>query len=135
VDEEDSLTHIYLTASSEGRQLVDTYIALQRAEMPTFSLIMMFGRVLCSMGEYNKARAHFERLAEAGREDQASIQHNLGYVHGLQQNFKEALQHYAQARSLLQHAHPPRLRELATTLNNMAAVFSQVKPIEILEYH
>ncbi len=133
VDEADSLTHIYLTASSEGRQLVDTYIALQRAEMPTFSLIMMFGRVLCSMGEYTKARTHFERLAEAGREDQASIQHNLGLVHAQQQNFKEALQHYTQARSLLQLAHPPHLQELATTLNNMAAVFSQVKCIQIVE--
>jgi Tfp pilus assembly protein PilF len=95
--------------------------------MPTFSLIMMFGRVLCSMGEYNKARAHFERLAETGREDQASIQHNLGFVHCQQQNFKEALQHYAQVCSLLEQAHPPRLEELAATLNNMAAVFSQVK--------
>ncbi len=91
---------------------------------------MMFGRVLCSMGEYNKAKAHFERLNEAGREDQASIQHNLGYVYALQQNFNEALKHYTQARSLLQQAHPPRLRELATTLNNMAAVFSQVKSIK-----
>jgi tetratricopeptide (TPR) repeat protein len=102
--------------------------------MPTFSLIMMFGRVLCSMGEYAKARAHFERLAKAGREDQASIQHNLGFVYAQQQNFKEALQHYAQARSLLRQAHPPRFQELATTLNNMAAVFSQVKCVKILRH-
>jgi tetratricopeptide (TPR) repeat protein len=134
VDEEDSLTHIYLTANSEGRQLVDAYIELQRAEMPTFSLIMMFGRVLCLMGEYTKARTHFERLAEAGREDQANIQHNLGFVHAQQQNFKEALQHYAQAHFLLLQAHPSRLQELAATLNNMAAVFSQVKYTQIVRH-
>ena len=132
MEEEDSLTHIYLTASSEGRQLVDAYIELQRAEMPTFSLIMMFGRVLCSMGEYNKAKAHFERLAEAGHEDAASIQHNLGYVHDRQQNFQEALRHYNQASSLLSEADPPRLLELAATFNNMATVFSQVELMKIL---
>jgi tetratricopeptide (TPR) repeat protein len=126
VDEEDSLTHIYLTASSEGRHLVDSYVALQRAEMPNFSLIMMFGRILCLMGQYTKARTHFERLTEAGHEDQASIEHNLGFVYAQQQNYEEAIQHYAQARSLLQEADPPRLQELAVTLNNMAAVFSQV---------
>jgi len=95
----------------------------------------MFGRVLCSMGEFSKARAHFERLAEAGREDQASIQHNLGFVHAQQQNFKEALRHYAQARSLLLQTHPSRLQELAATLNNMAAVFSQVKYTQILRHY
>lgn len=126
MEEEDSLIHIYLTASNEGRQLVDQYIDLQRAEMPTFSLIMMFGRVLCSMGEYSRAKVHFERLAEASREDMASIQHNLGYVNNLQQNFQEALRHYEQASSLLSEADPPRLVELAATYNNMATVFSQV---------
>ncbi|CAF3793736.1 unnamed protein product [Rotaria sp. Silwood1] len=107
VDENDSLTCIYLLASSEGRELVDTYLELQRAEMPEFSLIMMYGRLLCFMGEYAKARQHFEDLFDTSNEDKPSLYHNLAFVHDKQQHFTEALQCYDQAYSLLQQANPP----------------------------
>ncbi len=133
IDESDSLTCIHLSASSEGRELADTYLELQRAEMPEFSLIMMFGRLLCSMGEYVKARQHFENLLDTSGEDKPSLHHNLAFVHDKQQNFTEALQCYDQAYSLLQQADPPRRQELAATLNNMAAVFSEVRNLELVE--
>ena len=120
------MTCIHLSASSEGQELVKAYLALQRAEMPEFSLIMMFGRLLCFMGEYDKARKHFRHLLDTSDEDKPSLYHNLGFVDASQQNFLEALQQYDLARSLLENADPPRRQELATTLNNMAAVFSQV---------
>ncbi|CAF3180100.1 unnamed protein product [Rotaria socialis] len=125
VDENDSLTCIYLSASSEGRELVDIYLTLQRAEMPEFNLVMMFGRLLCFMGDYAKAHKYFTYFLENSGEDKPSLHHNLAFVHDKQQNFDEALQHYEEACSLLQQADPPRVQELAVTLNNMAAVFSQ----------
>ncbi|CAF1617917.1 unnamed protein product [Rotaria magnacalcarata] len=125
VDESDSLTCIYLSVSSEGRELVDKYLSLQRAEMPEFNLIMMFGRLLCFMGEYEKAYKHFTYFLENSDEDKPSLHHNMAFVYDKQQKFDAALQHYQQACLMLQLADPPRLQELAATFNNIAAVFTQ----------
>ena len=124
--EKNGVTTIHLSASSEGRALIDRYLALQRADMPDFSLIMMFGRLLCLMGEYEKARKHFTHLLKTTEEDKASLYHNLGLVDASQQKFSAALENYGIAQLLLHEAVPPRRQELATTLNNMAAVFSKV---------
>jgi tetratricopeptide (TPR) repeat protein len=132
VDESDPLTCIHLSASSEGRELIDTYLEIQRAEMPEFSLVMMFGRLLCFMGEHGKAREHFENLLESSAEDKPSLHHNLAFIHDKQQNFTEALRCYDQACILLREADPPRRQELAATLNNMAAVFSQVRQLKLV---
>ena len=97
--------------------------------MPEFSLVMMFGRLLCFMGEYAKAHKHFQRLLDTTSEDKPSLHHNLAFVYSKQQNFTDALQHYDVARHMLQEAHPPRLQELAATLNNIGTIFSQVSDI------
>lgn len=134
VDESDSLTCIHLSASSEGRELVDTYLELQRTDMPEFNLVMMFGRLLCFMGEYDKARKHFENLLETSGEDKPSLHHNLALIHDKQQHYSEALQYYNQAGVLLKEADPPRRLELAATFNNMAAVHSQVRRSKVVEF-
>lgn len=131
-NENDSLTCIHLSAGSEGRELVDKYLALQRAEMPDFSLVMMFGRLLCFMGEYAKAREHFEHLLATSGEDKASLHHNLAFVSEREQNFHGALEQYKLARALLEGSDPPRRREMATTLNNMASIFSRVSDQKLL---
>ncbi|UJR07439.1 hypothetical protein I4U23_011725 [Adineta vaga] len=125
VEENDSLTCIHLSASSEGRELVNKYLELQRIDMPEFSLIMMFGRLLCFMGKYVEARKHFQDLLESTGEDKASLYHNLAFICDKEQNFVESLRYYEQTCALLQETDPPRRQELAATLNNMSAVCSQ----------
>lgn len=121
-----SFTWIYMSATDQGGELVKKYITLQRAEMSEFSLVMMFGRLLCFMGEHGKARGHFQHLLDHGKEDKASLYHNIGFVCDREQNYQAALEYYDKARLLLMTSTRRRVEELAVTLNNMAVVHSRV---------
>lgn len=125
IDETDeSLIIINMKLSNEGHRITKDYLELTRQATEEFSVPIVFGRLLCNLGEYDNSQKYFEQLLlESPYEDRAWIEFHIGRAYYFKGEWDEAREYYDRAYYRMMKSRPPRLKDSAWVLNNLANVF------------
>ncbi|CAF3664972.1 unnamed protein product [Rotaria sp. Silwood1] len=137
IEEQDSIQLIHMNASNEGKKITEDYIKLTQMEIKEKSVIIVFGRLMCSLGQYDQSQKYFEELLkEPNGEDIAWIEFNLGQVLDYKGQWEQAKKYYDQAYDRMIKAESPRIKDSAQVLNNIGGIFyRQGKYNESLDFH
>ena len=124
IQEEEEVKVIRMTASNEGQSIMKNYIKTIRSVAKDMSVGIMFGRLMCDMGQYDKSLKYFEKLmANPNDEDVAWIEHNIGRALDFKGEWKTARQYYDRAYQRMMNVDPPRIKDSAYVLTSIGCVF------------
>ncbi|CAF4178555.1 unnamed protein product [Rotaria sordida] len=121
----EDLWHIKLHATD----LDSEYIEYQKKRMTKSNVLLFFDNLLLEMGEYPKAKRHFDRILRSSNpndEEIACIFFNFGRIHRLHGNFHRAIDCYNRAYKLHMDARPERLGSAGKCLNDLGIVYSEM---------
>ncbi|CAF1314566.1 unnamed protein product [Rotaria sordida] len=137
IEENKSLQIIKMTVSNEGQKITKVFIELTEKETEEQSVSIVFGRLLCNLGEYDKSQKYFQQLLnDSNDEDQAWIECNIGRVLHLKGEWQEAREYYDSAYDRMMKNKPARIKDSAGVLNNIGIILDdQGKYDEALDYH
>jgi tetratricopeptide (TPR) repeat protein len=137
IEEEESLQVIKMTVSNEGQTITKDYLELVQKETEEKSVSIVFGRLMCSFGEYDKSQKYFEQLLhDPNGEDLAWIEHNIGRALYYKGEWEKSRKYYVRAFDRMRTAKPIRIKDSAYVLNNIGLILSkQGKYDEALEFH
>ena len=136
--EQDGLIQvIHMTVTDEGEKIAKDYIAQTQKKAEQQSVTIVFGRLMCDMGQYEKSQKYFEELLQnpAG-EDLAWIEFNLGRAFHYKGALNEARDYYDRAYDRMMEAKRVREKDSIGVLNNIGAVLDdQGRYAETLDYY
>ena len=137
IEENRFIRVINMTVSNEGEKITQNYIEVTRREAEGTSMAIMFGRLMCDLGEYDKSQKYFEELLrEPNGEDIAWIEFNIGRALDYQGLSEQARSYYDRAYDRMMQAQPPRSKDSAQVVNNIGGILNQQgKRDEALEYY
>jgi tetratricopeptide (TPR) repeat protein len=116
---------IRMDASADGQVITQDYIEVTRRETDERTEAIMFGRLLCQMGHYEKSQRYFEQLlADPNGEDIAWIKFNIGRAVHYKGDLVRARLLYDQAYDQMINTDPPRIKDSAYVLNNIGNVLN-----------
>ncbi|CAF4028260.1 unnamed protein product, partial [Rotaria sordida] len=112
-----------MTATNEGQVVIQDYLEAARRETKERSVGIMFGRLMCNMGQYQKSQRYFEQLLINSKdEDPAWIEFNIGRALHFKGEWEKARKYYDNAHRRMMNVDPPREKDSANVLNNIGAV-------------
>ncbi|CAF1021165.1 unnamed protein product [Didymodactylos carnosus] len=117
---------VKMTATGSGREFAHQYIALNRKELELEerSVVVMFGSLLCGLGQYKKSQKYFQNLQQNPEaEDIAQIQLGLGHAYASDGEYTKALTLHECAYDIMMSTSTVRVKESARVLNNIGAVY------------
>ena len=128
---------INMTVTNEAQNVGRHFIEETQRHAEDQSIPIVFGRLMCNLGEYDKSQKYFEQmLNEPNGEDFAWIEYNIGRVLDLKGEWNEAQKFYDRAHERMVNAKPPRIKDSIYVLNNTGGVlYSQGNYDEALDYH
>ncbi|CAF3698408.1 unnamed protein product [Rotaria sp. Silwood1] len=128
---------IEMTATSEGQVIIQDYLEATRRETEERSVGIMFGRLMCNMGQYEKSQRYFEQLVINSKDEHpAWVEFNIGRALHFKGEWKKARKYYDNAYHRMMNADPPRIKDSAYVLNNIGAVLkSEGKYGEALDFY
>ncbi|CAF1030282.1 unnamed protein product [Rotaria magnacalcarata] len=137
IDDCDSLKIIKMNLSDQGQMAMRHFIELKQQQTEEMNLTIIVGRLLCSLGEYEKSKRYFQQLFnDANDEDRAWIEFNIGRVLALNKESNEARIYYNHAYERMMNYKPARVLESAHVLNNIGCLLAnQEKYDEAIDYH
>ncbi|CAF4402339.1 unnamed protein product [Rotaria socialis] len=137
IDDCDSLKIIKMNLSDQGQMAMRHFIELKQRQTEEMNLTIIVGRLLCSLGEYEKSKRYFQQLFnDANDEDRAWIEFNIGRVLALNKESNEARIYYNHAYERMMNYKPARVLESAHVLNNIGCLLAnQEKYDEAIDYH
>ncbi|CAF1525541.1 unnamed protein product, partial [Rotaria sordida] len=137
IDEQESLQIIKMNLSNEGQKITKGYLELTRQETEELSVPIVFGRLLCNLGDYGKSQKYFEQLLKDSEdEDRAWIEFNIGRAHDFKGEWNEARKYFYHAYDQMINSKPPRIKDSAHVLNYLGNILCyQGKYDEALDYH
>ncbi|CAF4735006.1 unnamed protein product, partial [Rotaria sp. Silwood2] len=137
IEEYQSLQIIKMNLSNQGQKITKDYIELKQKHKEKRSISIVFGRLFCNLGEYDKSQTFFQHLFnDSSDEDLAWIESNIGRVLSFKRDWNEARIYYDRAYNRMMNNKPPRINDSAHVLNNIACILpNQGKYDEALEYH
>ncbi|CAF4510099.1 unnamed protein product [Didymodactylos carnosus] len=122
--EKSHLGHVNLRVTSEGADIAREYIKLNRKELEERSVAIMFGSLLCDMGQYDKSMKYFENLFQNPQgENISDIEFNLGRTHHFRGEYDKALQLYEHSFATMMMSKPVPEKASARVLNNIGLVY------------
>ena len=114
---------IQMSASSDGQAITHDYIEVTRRETDEKTEAIMFGKLMCQMGHYDKSQRYFEYLlANPNGEDVAWIKFNIGRAAHYKGELTLAKEMYDQAYDTMMSVDPPRVIDSAYVLNNIGTI-------------
>ncbi|CAF0983533.1 unnamed protein product [Didymodactylos carnosus] len=120
VQQEGQLQVVEMRASSDGATIRQSYIEEKRREAKTKSVTIMFGELMCEIGQYEKSEKYFAHLlADPNDEDLVSIESGIGRALAFKEEFHAARGYYARAYNRMMNEKPPRISQSAYLLNNI----------------
>lgn len=127
---------IRLKASNAGEIIIKDYIELTQRETEEKSILILFGKLMCDLGEYDKAQKYFEKLLnDPNDEDLAWIEFNLGRVLCLKGLLRESREYSDRAYKRMMNHQPARIRDSAYVRDNIGLILEhQRKYDEALDY-
>ena len=137
VEEDGPIYVIRMTATNDGERITKDYIALTQEKAEEQSVAIVFGRLMCDMGQHEKSQKYFEELLKNPEgEDLAWIEFNLGRAFGFKEALDNARDYYDRAYARMMQASPSREKDSARVLNNIGLLLNdQGKHAEALHYH
>jgi tetratricopeptide (TPR) repeat protein len=122
---------IKMSATSDGQAITHDYIEVTRRETDEKTEAIMFGRLMCQMGHYEKSQRYFEQLlANPNGEDVAWIEFNIGRAVHYKDELTRAKELYDRAYDRMMNADPPRIKDSAYVLNNIGNVLKRQEKYE-----
>ncbi|CAF4261650.1 unnamed protein product, partial [Didymodactylos carnosus] len=120
-----NVSHVNLRVTSEGADIAREYIKLNRKELEERSVAVIFGSLLCDMGQYDKSMKYFENLFQNHEgENISDIMFNLGRTHHFRGEYGKALQLYEHSYATMMMSKPVPEKVTARVLNNIGNVYS-----------
>ncbi|CAF1324699.1 unnamed protein product [Rotaria sp. Silwood1] len=137
IEEDESLQIVKMNLSNEGQKITKNFIELTKQETEELSVSIVFGRLLCDIGKYDKSQKYFQQLLnDSHDEDRAWIEFNIGRALHYKDKFNEAREYYDRAHDRMMKTEPPRVKDTAKVLNNVGnLLYRQGKYNEALDYH
>ncbi|CAF4574483.1 unnamed protein product [Rotaria sp. Silwood2] len=122
---EDDIWLIQMIASNEGQIIKDKYIKDSHRQMEDLSIKILFGRLMCDMGQWDQSQHFFQHLLNSYNEDLAMVEYSLGEVLQWKGEWSEARKYYDHAYDGIIHVKPTRFKDLANILFNIGEILYQ----------
>ncbi|CAF0999831.1 unnamed protein product [Rotaria sordida] len=137
IEEHELLTIIKMSLSTEGQKIKKDYLELIQKQTDKQSILIVFGRLLCDIGEYDKSLKYFRQLLnDPNNEDHAWIEFNMGRILAVKGELNEARKYYDRAYNRMMNYRPARIKDFAHIFNNIGVIlYQQEKYDEALHYH
>ncbi|CAF3554604.1 unnamed protein product [Rotaria socialis] len=137
IEEQGPLQIIKMNLSNEVEKITKDYLKLTQNETGEINVSIIFGRLLCDLGEYDKSQKYFEQLLnDSIGEDRAWIEFNIGRALHFKGQLKEARKYFVLAYDQMMKNKPTRIGHSAQVLNQFGNILSyQGKRDEALDYH
>ncbi|CAF3736158.1 unnamed protein product [Rotaria sp. Silwood1] len=122
---EEDMYVIAMSASNEGQLIKDKYIQDSRRQMENLSIRILFGRLMCDMGQWKQSQHFFEHLlndSNNNNEDLAKVECSLGEVLQWTGEWSEARKYYNRAYDRMMNIKPTRIKDLAYILFNIGEI-------------
>ncbi|CAF1509835.1 unnamed protein product [Adineta ricciae] len=132
---------IQLSGVEKSAWTVSEYIKSIGRESEETNPTLLFGRLMCDMGEYAKSERYLKRILSTlpkNHKDIANIYFYLGRVCYLRGQYKQALEYYDQALVLQKRDTEPEKQSLdiARTLHNIGNIYlDQRQTTKALEFY
>jgi tetratricopeptide (TPR) repeat protein len=123
VEQDGQVWLIKMNLSNDRQTITHDYIEVTRRETDQKSEAIIFGRLMCQLGHYDKSQRYFEQLLiYPNNEDISWIEFNLDYVAHYEHDLRRARELYDQAYDRMMHENPPRIKDSAYVLNNIGNI-------------
>ncbi|CAF4661347.1 unnamed protein product [Rotaria sp. Silwood1] len=130
---------IKMSVSNQGQMIKEKYIIDSDRQMKDLSIRILFGRLMCDMGQWNQAQHFFQHLLNNSNiynEDIAKIEYNLGEVLQWKGEWSEARKYYDCAYERMMNVKPRRMKDSADILFNIGEIlYQEGKYEEALDYY
>ena len=137
IEQEGLIQVIRMTVTNDGEKITKDYIAQTQEKAEQQSVTIVFGRLMCDLGQYDKSQKYFEELLqnpEGG--DLAWIEFNLGRAFHFKGVWDDARQYYDRAYARMINVRPAREKDSMVVLNNIGVVLNnQGQYAEALDYY
>jgi Tfp pilus assembly protein PilF len=137
IRQDGSVQLIKMIASNERQIITKDYIEEAQRATEEKSVVVVFGRLMCNLGQHDKSQKYFEQLLnDSNDEDIAWIELNIGRALHFKGEWKQAREYYDRAYHLLMKNKPARIKDSAQVLNNIGNILRQQGQYdEALDYH
>ncbi|CAF4376813.1 unnamed protein product, partial [Rotaria sordida] len=113
-----------MSLSNEGEKITKDYIDLTQKETEEKSVAIVFGRLMCNLGQYDQSQKYFEELLQKpDGEDIAWIEFNIGQALDYKGQWDQAKIYYDRAYQRMTRATPIRIKDSAQVMNNIGGIF------------
>ncbi|CAF5188356.1 unnamed protein product, partial [Rotaria sp. Silwood1] len=114
IEQNGSIQLINMNVSNEGQIITKDYIELTQKETEEKSFSIVFGRLMCNLGYYDKSLKYFQQLLnDPNDEDLAWIEYNIGRALHFKGEWKETREYYDRAYDRMMMSNPPRIKDSA----------------------
>ena len=125
IEQDKEIQLVRMTATNDGEKITKDYIALTQQETEEQSVTMVFGRLMCQLGQYDKSQKYFEELLNnPGGEDLAWIEFNIARTLRFIGAWEEARGYYDRAYDRMMRATPAREKDSALVLRELGVIFN-----------
>jgi tetratricopeptide (TPR) repeat protein len=137
VQQNEQMWLIKLNAVCDGRSILRKYIDDTHRQIEDLSIPIIFGKLICDMGQWNQSQIYFEHLLnDSHDEDLVWIEHSIGQVHHWKAEWNEARIYYDRAYDRMMNSEPARIRDSALILSDIGEIlYLQGKYEEAYEFH
>ena len=137
ITRDESIRVVRMIACNEEQMLIKDYLDETSRETEQTSAAIVFGRLMCSLGQYDKSLQYFQQLLnDFTKEDLAWIEFNIGRVWYFKGDLKQARYYYDRSYDRMMQTDPPRIKDSAHVLNSIGAIQDRRKRYDkALDYY
>ncbi|CAF4235397.1 unnamed protein product [Rotaria socialis] len=137
IEQDGSIELIRMKLSNPGEMITKDYIELTLRKTEEKSVAIVFGRLMCNLGQYDKSQHYFEQLRkDPNGENLAWIEFNIGRVLCYKGEWKEARDHFDCAYDRMVANKPVRVKDSTRVLDKIGLILeNQGKYDEALGYY
>ncbi|CAF1003696.1 unnamed protein product [Rotaria sp. Silwood1] len=125
VKKEEEIWLIEMSASNEGQLIKEKYIKDSHRQIQDLSIKILFGRLMCDMGQWNQSQHFFQHLlydSNSNSEDLAKLERSLGEVLQWKGEWTRARKYYEWAYDRMTNSKPTRIKDSADILFNIGEI-------------
>jgi tetratricopeptide (TPR) repeat protein len=137
IEKDGEVQLIRMTTTKDAGTITKYYLEETHRETEEKSVSIVFGRLMCNLGQYDKSQKYFEQLLkDPNGEDLAWIEHNIGRALHFKGEWTQSREYYDRAYHRMMNAKPARVKDSAYVLSNIGVILCrQGKYNEALEYY
>ncbi|CAF4611798.1 unnamed protein product, partial [Rotaria sp. Silwood1] len=136
---EEDMWMIKMSASNAGQLIKEKYIKDSHRQMEDISIRILFGRLMCDMGQWDQSQHFFEHLlnnSNSYNEDLVKLECSLGEVLQWKGEWNEARKYYDRAYDRIMNLKSTRIKDSANILFNIGEIlYREGKYEEARDYY